>query len=79
MDDLDPLPSFRYHPDPVGTGSVKAEPDTPCLGCSRIRGYELSKEDAEEFAGSLRKDDQPTAYIFRRLHCDKYLAYVDQT
>ena len=46
MDDPDPLPTFRYHPDPVGTGSVKAEPDTPCLGCSRIRGYEKIKSDS---------------------------------
>jgi uncharacterized protein CbrC (UPF0167 family) len=33
------LPSFRYHPDPVATGSVIAAPDTPCLCCNRIRGY----------------------------------------
>jgi Uncharacterised protein family (UPF0167) len=32
-------PSFRYHPDPLATGSVKPEPDIPCLSCNRIRGY----------------------------------------
>jgi len=35
----DQLPSFRYHPDPLGTGAIKATPDSPCLGCNRIRGY----------------------------------------
>jgi uncharacterized protein CbrC (UPF0167 family) len=181
----DQLPSFRYHPDPLGTGAIIAEPDQPCLGCNRIRGYvymgpsyternfildehlcpwcvadgtaakrfdatfnstgtmdcskdavrieieqrtpgftawqdaqwlgccddgaaflglagrkelerdfpdaipavkqhlrdeyELSKADADEFFKGLSKEDMPTAYIFRCLHCRKYLAYVDQT
>jgi len=176
MQPSEPLPTFRYHPDPLATGSVRVEPDTPCLGCSRIRGYiytgavftetnfildehlcpwciadgtaakrfgatfndevrreietrtpgfsgwqqeewlaccgdgaaflgvagakelerdfpaaipavkryllrelDLSKEVAEECFAALSKDGQPTAYIFRCLHCQKYLAYVDQT
>jgi uncharacterized protein len=37
MDEL--LPSFRYHPDPLGTGSFKLDGDTPCLSCNRLRGY----------------------------------------
>jgi hypothetical protein len=41
--------------------------------------YDLSKQDAEEFFAGLSKEDQPTAYIFRCLHCNEYLAYVDQT
>ncbi|HEV2687355.1 MAG TPA: CbrC family protein [Bryobacteraceae bacterium] len=185
MDESTALPTFRYHPDPLATGSVKAAPDMPCLGCNRIRGYiysgpvytaknfilednlcpwciadgtaakkfsasfgyagmmedvpvEVTKEieertpgftawqqetwlaccndaaaflglagvkelkkdfpgaipavrehieedygiendELEEFYNGLSKDDQPTAYIFRCLHCRKYLAYVDQT
>ena len=177
------LPSFKYHPDPLATGSVKADPDTPCLGCNRIRGYiytgpvytelnfilddhlcpwciqdgnaarkfgatftdtgevegilnavrteveartpgfnawqqdrwlaccgdaavflgvagaeelkgdfpkavpvvkrylrqefGLSKEEAEGFLDELRKDDEPSAYLFRCLHCNEFLAYVD--
>jgi uncharacterized protein len=35
----EPLPSFRYHPDPLSTGSFKADADTPCLSCNRLRGY----------------------------------------
>jgi uncharacterized protein CbrC (UPF0167 family) len=181
---MEALPAFRYHPDPVATGSVEAS-DSPCLSCNRIRGYvyvgpaysekfhylsgsicpwciadgsaakrfgatfadsglmddvtpevreeiakrtpgyeawqqeqwlsccqdaaaflglagaaelnarfpeaisavkkclaidyELSGAELDEFFESLRKDDQPTAYIFRCLHCNRYLAYVDQT
>ena len=41
--------------------------------------FELEGDDLEEFVGSLSKDDQPTAYIFRCLHCNRYLAYVDET
>ncbi len=33
------LPVTRYHPDPVGTGSVEEKPDQPCLCCNRICGY----------------------------------------
>jgi uncharacterized protein CbrC (UPF0167 family) len=33
------LPSFRYHPDPLSTGSVETDAETPCLNCNRIRGY----------------------------------------
>lgn len=32
------LPAFRYHPDPVATGSVRVTDSQPCLCCSRIRG-----------------------------------------
>jgi uncharacterized protein CbrC (UPF0167 family) len=177
------LPVFRYHPDPLATGSIRAD-DRPCLGCSRARGYiyfgavfteknfildehlcpwciadgtaarrfgasfndtgavdgisdaareeierrtpgfhgwqqeqwlaccgdgaaflgvagkkelqrdfpdaipavkkvlrenfDLSKEDAQEFFDGLSKDGEPSAYLFRCLHCQKYLAYVDE-
>ncbi len=33
------LPVTKYHPDPVATGSVEANPDKPCLCCNRKRGY----------------------------------------
>jgi uncharacterized protein CbrC (UPF0167 family) len=32
------VPTFRYHPDPVVTGSVE-ESDEPCAVCGRERGY----------------------------------------
>ena len=185
MDEKSSLPSFKYYPDPLADGTVKADPDKSCLGCSRIRGwiytgpvyveknfileeslcpwciadgtaakrfgasfndagmmddasqaimdeieqrtpgfnswqgnqwltccndaaaflgaagsaelqrdfskaipavkkylredYELSGDDLQEFVESLSKDDQPTAYVFQCLHCQGYLAYVDQT
>lgn len=34
-----PLPVFKYHPDPVATGAIKADPDAVCLSCNRMRGY----------------------------------------
>ncbi len=39
MDAAEPLPVFKYHPDPVATGSIAADEDAPCLRCNRIRGY----------------------------------------
>jgi uncharacterized protein CbrC (UPF0167 family) len=32
------LPSFRYHPDPVSTGSVKAS-ENVCICCGQSRGF----------------------------------------
>jgi uncharacterized protein CbrC (UPF0167 family) len=32
------LPTFRYHPDPVSTGSVEESPEE-CVRCGRERGY----------------------------------------
>ncbi len=46
------LPKFRYHPDPIATGSIE-ESDTTCLCCEQARGYiyvcnTYSEEDIEE-------------------------------
>jgi uncharacterized protein len=45
----EPLPTFRYHPDPVATGSVKAS-DAECVCCGRARGaiYTSSVYSTEE-------------------------------
>ncbi len=32
------LPTFRYHPDPLATGSVEPG-DTRCLRCGEVGGY----------------------------------------
>lgn len=34
----DQLPQFKYHPDPVATGSVTQSPDA-CACCGKARGY----------------------------------------
>jgi uncharacterized protein CbrC (UPF0167 family) len=39
MDSQAGLPAFKYHPNPLGTGSVQPEPETTCLACEQIRGY----------------------------------------
>ncbi len=181
---METLPVFKYHPDPVATGSVE-ESDTPCRGCDRTRGYiytgpvysekfddlsgaicpwciadgtaakrfeasfgdtgtvdgisaeareeigsrtpsftawqqdrwlaccgdgaaflgpagskelkrqfreasdavrdcieedfDLEDEDLDEFFKGLSKDGDATAYVFRCLHCQKYLAFVDES
>jgi uncharacterized protein CbrC (UPF0167 family) len=41
--------------------------------------YDLSGAELQEFFDGLSKDDQPTAYVFRCLHCQKYLAYADES
>jgi hypothetical protein len=35
------LPTFRYHPDPIATGSIIASDET-CLCCEQERGYKFS-------------------------------------
>ncbi len=32
------LPTFKYHPDPVGTGSIQPS-DDECVCCGRVRGF----------------------------------------
>ena len=32
------LPAFKYHPDPVGTGSIEPSEQT-CVACGKARGY----------------------------------------
>jgi uncharacterized protein CbrC (UPF0167 family) len=32
------IPAFRYHPDPIGTGSIKAS-DVVCRCCGQKRGF----------------------------------------
>jgi uncharacterized protein CbrC (UPF0167 family) len=46
------LPEFRYHPDPISTGSIKASEAT-CVCCDQARGYIYAantycEEDLEE-------------------------------
>jgi uncharacterized protein CbrC (UPF0167 family) len=35
---VEPLPAFRYHPDPIATGSIRPSPEE-CLACGRQRGF----------------------------------------
>lgn len=38
MASTDELPIFKYHPDPIATGSVRTS-DAQCLSCGRVRGF----------------------------------------
>jgi uncharacterized protein len=35
---MEPLPTFRYHPDPVRTGAV-TNSNTTCICCGEVRGF----------------------------------------
>jgi uncharacterized protein len=52
----EPLPSFRYHPDPLGTGVV-VESDAGCLACGQARGFiyrgPVYSADPEELSEAL--------------------------
>jgi len=41
VNDQDALPVFRYHPDPVATGSIRRSPNA-CPVCRQRRGWELT-------------------------------------
>jgi uncharacterized protein CbrC (UPF0167 family) len=36
---MEPFPAFKYSPNALKNGAFIEDPDTPCLGCNRIRGY----------------------------------------
>ncbi|HMR74217.1 MAG TPA: CbrC family protein [Polyangiaceae bacterium] len=41
MSSAERLPAFKYHPDPLGTGSIKVS-DAVCECCGQARGYSYS-------------------------------------
>ena len=41
--------------------------------------FDMEKDEADEMFDGLTKDSDPSAYLFRCLHCQKYVAYADQT
>ena len=36
---MEALPKFKYHPDPVATGSIEADTGATCSACGQARGY----------------------------------------
>jgi uncharacterized protein len=46
---------------------------------SELATWEWPPEQVEQFLGSLEKDGQPTAYLFRCRGCAALLAYADHT
>lgn len=47
------LPVTPYHPDPVATGTVKADSATRCLCCNRVRGFVYTGPAESEKHGTL--------------------------
>ncbi|MFD3841634.1 CbrC family protein [Streptomyces sp. NPDC058642] len=54
----------------AGAGDVRRHPDALA---------DLVAEFGEEFCAALDANEQPTAYLFACLHCDRHLAYADFT
>ncbi|HET6251091.1 MAG TPA: CbrC family protein [Tepidisphaeraceae bacterium] len=50
----EPLPFFKYHPDPVATGTVKIS-ESACICCGRQRGYIYTRPvyAIEEYADQI--------------------------
>jgi uncharacterized protein CbrC (UPF0167 family) len=72
------LPAFRYHPDPVATGSV-ARSGEACDVCGEERGYLYEGLFIAAHLSELSIDSEPTAYLFVCLRCGTHLAYSDFT
>jgi uncharacterized protein CbrC (UPF0167 family) len=70
MSDLS-LPLFKYHPDPVSSGSIVVS-EVKCRACNQYRGDELDR-----YMESLDKDAGPTAYAFRCRICGAWGGYSD--
>jgi len=49
----EPLPRFRYHPNPLATGSITAS-DAACVCCGRTRGYVYT---ASTYSRHYNRDD----------------------
>lgn len=121
------LPSFKYHPAPLATGSI-VNRQAKCDCCGEIRDYiytpgfcswqcekwlvhcndacvflgpagrrkieaigsrelidslrediEMDEKEFEGYFKALDKESEPTAYIFRCLHCSVCLGFSDFT
>src|SRR5262249_33885004 len=51
----------------------------PAVKAFLAENFGLEADEAGEFVAGLSRTGQATAYIFRCLHCSRYLAYVDET
>lgn len=47
------LPEFKYHPDPISTGSIKAS-SAACDCCGQSRGYEYTASFYSPYRGRLK-------------------------
>lgn len=63
----------------AGARELKAYPDAVDHLRRECAEWKWPPEQIEDFLGSLDKDDQPTAYLFRCRVCDTHLVYADFT
>lgn len=65
---------------PVGRPELGHYPPTALAAViASVRGYGWPDNEVHEFVDALDRDEQPTAYLFRCLHCDIYRAHCDFT
>jgi len=71
----DSIPSFKYHPDPIGTGAIGAS-DEVCEGCGKARGYSYkasfhAEDDIESICPWCIADGS-AAKKFDGMFCDDF-------
>jgi uncharacterized protein CbrC (UPF0167 family) len=78
------MPGFRYHPDPVATGSAEVS-GAACDLCGKRSGFRYEGpisgvEVAEICLGCIADgtaSERLAAYLFKCLHCGAHLAHSD--
>ena len=69
------IPEFKYHPDPMSTGSIKAS-DRECECCGKVRGYTYASNlycpDEIEIICPWCIADGSAAKKFEGMFCDDY-------
>jgi uncharacterized protein CbrC (UPF0167 family) len=65
----------------AGASELKSQFPAAILAVKKhlAEDYDLAGKELEGFFNGLKKGGEPTAYVFRCLHCESYLAYVDQS
>jgi uncharacterized protein len=61
----------------AGNGELAPYPDAVDSLRDACRRYGWPEERVEDFLPRLDKKGEPTAYLFRCLHCGRHLAYWD--
>jgi uncharacterized protein CbrC (UPF0167 family) len=64
---------------PAGRAELESHADALDMLRHEHDAYGWSAEEVEDHVAALDRDGQPTAYLFRCLHCGTHLAYSDST
>jgi hypothetical protein len=61
----------------AGTVELEQHPEALAMVRQEYTELGMAPDDVAEYVASLDKDGEPTAYLFRCLHCGTHLAYSD--